>query len=106
MKMIREVKNFIRKELDDSERYIDCATKYKGDSELMYNTALKLAQQELDHAMYWHDVAVAEINKMKEKMHQDKREIPEYMKLTWEEEHKEYLERVSKIKCKLELLRK
>lgn len=106
MYKIKKIVDKINEELDDAKSYIKMANKYKMDDEEIYNLAIKLAQVELEHALSWHDLAVNEVNKAKNKLVSEGKEIPKYMSIMWNETHEEYVECYSKLKYEIETSKK
>ena len=106
MKEIKNIVCYIKEELQDSKKYLDktAEAKTQGLTEI-YQTAYKLAQDELSHALSWHDVAVNLINKKRQEMQQKGEKVPQFMLDTWNDEHKYYIEETAKIKYMIELLR-
>lgn len=106
MKKIKSFIGYVDDELADSEKYLNEAIACKGIDMLAYDTAIKLAQQEYEHSMLWHDVIVAEIDKERKDMLAKGETIPQYMLDMWEDEHKEYIDEVGKLKYKIEMAKK
>lgn len=60
----------------------------------------------MEHALFWHDVAVAEIEAQRKDMLAKGQVIPQYMLDQWNEEHEEYVEKMAKLKYELEMVKK
>lgn len=106
MKEIKELIAFIDDEIEGAKEYIHYAVKMKGVDDLAYQTALRLAQTELEHADAWHTVAVKAIETKRAEMKSKGQEVPAYMQAMWDEEHVEYVENVAKVKYSLEMAKK
>lgn len=107
MKIIKDIVDFIKDEIEGSEEYIEFAIKLKNDGNPNFKTFLDLAQVELDHASTTlHNVAISEINKQKEIMKANNQEVPKYMQTMWDEEHAELVKKSSEIKYEIEMLKK
>lgn len=102
MKEIKEIVEYIDDEMHDVKKYIKLALRYKGEDDMLFNTYIKLAKSEMEHAMWLHESAVAEINKAKSQ----NKVAPEYMLEIWNKEHEEYIEKMAKYKYELELASK
>lgn len=107
MKIIKDIVNFIKDELEGSENYIDFAIKLKNDGNPNFKLFLDLAQIELDHAsITLHNIVINEINKKTEIMKAKNQEIPLYMKMLWDEEHADLIKKSGKLKYALEAAKK
>ena len=106
MREIKKLIEFIDDEIEGAEDYICYAMKMKGVDDLAYQTALRLATQEMEHVDAWHTVAVEAIKAKRAEMKAKGQEVPSYMQEMWDEEHEEYVEKVSKLRYKLEIARK
>ena len=105
MKIIKEITEHIKEEMDGVCDYIKFANEVKGEDEIIFDALMTIIPQEIKHIEIWHDVAVKEISKIKQKLANDGKEIPEYMIDAWKDEHNKYIEDMSKIKYKLEILK-
>lgn len=106
MKEIKEIIAFIDDEIDGADKYIKYAVKMKGVDDLAYQTALRLAGIEMEHVDAWHMVAVKMIEAKRAEMKAKGQEVPSYMQAMWDDEHVEYVEKVAKLKYKLEAIKK
>lgn len=106
MKEIKDIIAFIDDEIEGADEYIKYAVKMKGVDELAYQTALKLAQTEMEHVDAWHTVAVKAIEAKRAEMKAKGQTVPAYMQEMWDDEHEEYVEKATKLKYKLEMARK
>lgn len=105
MKLIKEITEHIHEEMEGVCDYIKFASKVKGENPYIFETLMEIIPQEIKHIELWHNVAVREINKMKDLLKSQGKEVPTYMLDAWEEEHEDYIEDMSKIKYKIELLK-
>ena len=106
MKEIKNIVCYIKEELQDSKKYLDKAADAKAQGSMeIYQTAYKLGQEELNHALSWHDVAVNLINRKKQEMQAKGEQVPQFMLDMWNDEHKYYIEEAAKLKYMIELLR-
>lgn len=106
MKLIKEITEHIKEEMEGVCDYIKFANKVKGENEYIFGILLEVIPQEIKHVEIWHEAAVREINKTKNTLVAEGKEIPAYMLDMWQEEHEKYIEDMAKIKYKLDLLKK
>lgn len=99
MKVIKELSEMIREELEDSEQYAKCAIHYKEEDNRLAEMFLTLSKQELDHANMEHDNAVRIIR-------DNKTEPPESMKIVWEWEHNLLIDKTARIKYMHDIFRR
>lgn len=94
MKRISKLVNRIDEELCDAknyaEKYLDCMAMGNSNYAEKYKI---MAQEELQHSMYLHDMAVEEIDNLRARY-----TPPAEMQEMWDNEHEEYLERTAWIK--------
>ena len=94
MKRIGTLVNDVNDEIcgakDYAERYLQA--KVDGDGSWA-NRYKEMANQELQHAMWLHELSVQEINKLKEVY-----TAPAYMQKKWDETHAKYMETVEFVK--------
>lgn len=105
MKLIKEITEHIKEEMEGVCDYIKFASKIKGENDYVFETLLQIIPQEVKHVEMWHNTAVHEINKMKDMLKSQGKEIPPYMLEMWQDEHEHYIEDMGKIKYKIELLK-
>lgn len=104
MTRIKKLADQIMDELDSAREYAEdyLTFKAKGDLSKEYpEWAMRykeMATDELKHALYIHDRAVAEIEELKKVM-----TPPEDMLQRWEHEHREYIEKAAWIKQMLSM---
>lgn len=88
--MVMDIEDEINGAKEYAEKYVYNKAQESPNRARLY---LEMAQDELKHAKYTHDIAVEEINKLKEVY----KPTNEMMEL-WERTHKEYVEKVAWIK--------
>lgn len=89
-KLAEQMEDEIESAMTYAEKYIECKAK----SNTAYAAKYKaMAEDELRHAMFFHEQAVKEIEEV-----QKVYTAPAEMLDKWEHEHKEYIERVGIIK--------
>ena len=102
MKMIAEIVEDIREELECAEHYAKKATQYKEQDRRLAGIYANLANQELSHVDALHTQAVRLI--------QDQRatgaEVPAGMQAVWDWEHSHMMDHVARIKTLLSLYQK
>ena len=105
MRIIKEITDHINEEIEGVCSYLHFAHEVKGENEYIFDTLMNIIPQEIKHIEIWHDVAIKEINKMKELLKSQNKEVPPYMLEIWQDEHEEYVETMAKIKYKLDILK-
>ena len=94
MTKVKKLAEHIADELSDAkeyaEKYIECKAAEKSTPAARYK---EMAEDELKHARYIHDMATQEIEAL-EKVFTP----PENMREAWEKSHREYVERAAWIK--------
>ena len=105
MRKLKTYIEFAEEELDDAKKYLRFAEKAKIDDEEGASVAIKLAEQEMQHAKDWHEVIVDEIEKQKRFLKERGQEIPPLMLEFWKEAHAEYIEDFAKLKHWVEMLK-
>lgn len=95
MKHIQEYVLAIDEELEGAKEYAEKAIywKYEGKAE-RYKFYAEMANDELKHTRYLHDMATEDVNKLKDQGYK----APEKMEAIWEKSHKNYVETVAWIK--------
>ena len=102
MKMIAEIVEDIREELEGAEHYAKKATQYKGIDERLASTYATMSSQELSHVDTLHTQAVRLIQDQKD----SGKEVPDGMQAVWDWEHSHMMDRVARIKVLLETARR
>lgn len=102
MKTIKEIVEAIHEELEGAEDYAKKATQYKMDDKALADNYSMMAAQELEHVDKLHAQVVRMI-----KAHQATgKEVPAAMQAVWDYEHRNFMDKVAKIKMLLEMYRK
>lgn len=94
MKIIKKLVDLIDDELDASERYIDCANKYKTEFPALSRVFFTLSDNEMQHYVILH----GEVVKIIEKYRTEKGEPPAEMLAIYDYWHKKYIKWASDIK--------
>lgn len=102
MKMIAEIVEDIREELDGAEHYAKKAAQYKGMDDRISSMYSTMAAQELSHVDTLHEQAVRLIQAQKADGH----EVPAGMQAVWDWEHSHMMDRVARIKVLLDTARR
>lgn len=102
MKILAEMVESIREELDDAEHYAKRAAQYKGTDDRVSSMYATMSSQELSHADMLHEQVVRLIQAQKETGH----EPPAGMQHVWEWEHGRMIDRVAHVKVLLEAARR
>ena len=102
MKMIAEIVEDIREELDGSEHYAKKATQYKGMDDRLSFMYATMGAQELSHVDTLHEQAVRLIQAQKA----EGKDVPAGMQAVWDWEHSHMMDRVARIKVLLETARR
>ena len=94
MKLIKDYVDRIDEEIEDAKNYAEKYVEYKVKNDMTRaNKYKEMANDELKHAMYVHEMATKEIDKLS-KVYTPPAEMME----KWEKAHKEYVERVAWVK--------
>lgn len=97
MKRIKEYVDRINDELCDAQHYAEEYVWHRANGETQLAARRKeAATDEIKHAMWIHDVAVAEVEKLKQVY-----QPPVEMLEKWDEAHKHYVEKAAWIKTML-----
>lgn len=95
MKKIKDYVDGIEDELESSKEYIEKALWYKSkDNSDRYSKYKEMSMQELNHAMYLHQFAMEDIERL-EKVYPD---IPQDMMDKWTHSHNEFVEKTAWIR--------
>lgn len=106
MELIKKITCYMKEELEDAEKYVECANKYKTDMPELAKSFYDKSETELQHAMNWHDWAVRIIDKEKKEITEKGETIPEKMIAYWEIKHEEYIDKFNEIKLMQEIYKK
>lgn len=101
MKIIKQLSEYMKEELQDAKKYAKDAIHYKTENPSLAKTFYEISNQEINHADMLHTEVVKIIDKQ--------RQIetpPAIMMELWEDEHKDYIEDVVHVKYMLSLYSK
>ena len=99
MRKIKKFVDAISEELEDAKEYAESYVEAKAKGETgMANRYKEMASDEIKHAMYLHEMVVAEIKEIS-KVYTPPAEMEE----KWNKAHKEYVEKVAWVKQMLAL---
>lgn len=93
MKMIEKLSDMIEEEIDDAEKYAQCALNHKEDNKELAEVFYTLSGEELKHMEMLHGQVV----KMIEAHKKEKGEPPIEMKFLYDYLHKKHIEKVAEI---------
>ena len=94
MKIIKNFVDHIEDEIESAKEYAEKYVEYKVKEDMQTASRYKeMANDELKHAMYVHEMAVKEIDKLS-KVYTPPAEMLE----KWEKAHKDYVEKVAWVK--------
>lgn len=97
MTKIKKLADHIKEELEGAKEYAECYIEKKAANNSAWANRFKeMANDELTHAMYLHELVVEEIEKLKTVY-----TPPTEMMEKWEKDHKEYVEKAAWIKTML-----
>lgn len=68
MKLIEKLSEYIEEEIEDANKYVDCALKWKEDNPMLAKSFYDLSVQELNHMSILHEEVVKAINDYKQAM--------------------------------------
>ena len=102
MKMIAEIVEDIREELEGAEHYAKKAIQYKGMDDRLSSMYATMASQELSHVDTLHEQAVRLIQAQRA----EGKEVPAGMQAVWDWEHSHLMDRVARIKVLLDTARR
>jgi len=95
MEIIKKIASNIDEELEDAQKYIDCAIKEKEKHPTLAELYYKLSTEEMKHADMLHDEVVRIIGEYKKS-----NEVPPAMQAIYDYIHEREMEWASKIKYK------
>lgn len=95
MKEIKKISQQIDAELEDAEKYLKCAYKYKDTNSILANMYYDLSVAEMNHVTILHDASVKLISEYKG-------QIPEGMQSLYEYLHERHMKWARKIMTKQE----
>lgn len=89
-----ELSDKMCEELNGAKEYALAYLNYKNEYPLIAKRYQEMAQDEIKHAGYFHDMAVDKINTIKS----NGTEYPEFMEEIWIDKHNKYIEKLAIIK--------
>lgn len=99
MKLIEKLSDMIEEEIEDANKYAQCAMAYKDENAILAETFYKLANDELGHMQLLHSQVQNLINEYR-KEHGDP---PEAMLMLYNILHKKHIEHAAAVKGMLSL---
>lgn len=105
MRLIKEMTEHIHEEMEGICEYISFAHSVKHENVYIFEILMEIIPQEIRHVEMWHEAIVKEINKTKDSLKAQGKEIPAFMLELWQDEHDDYVEAMAKIKYKVDLLK-
>ena len=102
MKLIKKIVKMIDEELDDAQKYAECALKLREENPTVASVFYALSQDEMRHMNMLH----GEIVKMIEEYRRNHGEPPEAMKAVWEYKHEEHIEEAKEVTILQEMFKK
>lgn len=94
MREIKELSDEMKEELEGAKCYAKLYVNYKSSNPSLAKKYYEMANDELKHANYLHEMAVEKINKVKE----ENLSFPEYMEMIWKDKHDAYIDEMANIK--------
>lgn len=94
MQLISKLSDMIEEELNDSEKYINCALNHKEDYPELASTFYKLSNDEMNHANILHEQVVNLITAYRKEYG----DPPEKMQWVYDYLHKKHVDYANKIK--------
>lgn len=98
MKKIQDYVDKIDEELCEAKEYAEMYLTFRASDSIFTAKAKEMAEDELKHAGYVHDIAVSEINDLKRVF-----TPPVEMQEAWDKSHKTYLEKAAWIRQMLNM---
>ena len=94
MLLIEKISNMIEDEMDDAERYIQCAMKWKEERPALAQTFARISNEEMGHMNLLHDQVTAIIMEYRK----EHGEPPEKMQGIYDYLHRKHIDRANEIK--------
>ena len=102
MQKIKELCKNIHDEMDDAEKYMDFAMKYKDTDRTLADVYADLSSQEISHAEKLGSQVASQVNRMK----QDNSNGLSNAQCIWTWEHEQMVEKLAKIRLLQDIYRK
>lgn len=96
MKIIEKLSDMMEEEMNDADKYIECAMKWKQDDMMLSKMYADLSADELKHAMMLHDNATRLITEFKQKGET----VPPEMQAVYDYLHERHMEKYNSVKVK------
>ena len=101
MKIIKQLSEMISEEIEDAEKYVDCALNHRMDNPSLADTFFKLSQEEMNHMSMLHDQVTRIIDSYR-KEHGDP---PKEMMAVYDYLHQKQIDAAAQVKAKQALYR-
>lgn len=98
MRIIKHLVEQITEELEDAEKYAECAMKHKADDPELAEAYYWLAGQELEHMHALHDQVTRIINEIRD-------DPPPVMQVIWDWEHEKMIKWEREIRLLMDMFR-
>ena len=99
MKLVEKLSDMIEEEIEDAEKYAQCALNYKDDEPVLAETFYKLSNDELGHMQLLHGQVQTIINEYRK----EHGEPPEAMLMLYDILHKKHIAHAATVKGMLSL---
>lgn len=96
MKLIEKLSEYIEEEIEDANKYVDCALKWKEDNPMLAKSFYDLSVQELNHMSILHEEVVKAINDYK----QANGDPPEKMQSVYDYLHERHTKDANNVRLK------